>query len=68
MYRYKSNNWKINISDITEIILNSIIKFANAGDISNTLPEFIKFTKYLDQEREQNILTVVPQYSKIFKE
>jgi hypothetical protein len=56
------------IAKNAESILNSILKFANAGDISNTLPEFIKFTKYLDQERKQDILSVVPQYSKIFKE
>jgi sulfatase maturation enzyme AslB (radical SAM superfamily) len=65
--RFK-NEFSEPIAKNAESILNSILKFANAGDISNTLPEFIKFTKYLDQEREQNILTVVPQYSKIFKE
>jgi len=67
LIRFK-NEFSEPIAKNAESILNSILKFANAGDISNTLPEFIKFTKYLDQEREQNILTVVPQYSKIFKE
>jgi sulfatase maturation enzyme AslB (radical SAM superfamily) len=65
--RFK-NEFDESIAKNAESILNSILKFANAGDISNTLPEFIKFTKYLDQERKQDILSVVPQYSKIFKE
>jgi sulfatase maturation enzyme AslB (radical SAM superfamily) len=49
-------------------ILNSIIKFANSGDLSALVPEFIKFTKYLDQARNQNISVIVPQYTTLIKE
>jgi hypothetical protein len=65
--RFK-NEFDEPIAKNAESILNSILKFANADDISNVLPEFIKFTKYLDQERGQDILSIVPQYLKIFKE
>ncbi len=49
-------------------ILNSILKFANAADLSALVPEFVKFTKYLDDSRNQNILAIVPQYQNLFKE
>jgi len=48
-------------------ILDSILKFANKEDYSNDyLDEFVNFTKYLDKARNQNILDVAPQYSKLF--
>ena len=48
-------------------ILDSILKFANKEDYSNDyLNEFVNFTKYLDKARNQNILDVAPQYSKLF--
>ena len=61
------NNCSSNISDSAEQILSSILKFANASDMSDMLPEFIKFTRYLDSERNQDILKIVPQYSEIIK-
>lgn len=48
-------------------ILNSIIKFAKFSDMSNMLPEFVRFTKYLDSVRNQNILYLAPQYTDIMK-
>ena len=57
-----------NISNNAKQILNSILKFAAAEDLSNLVPEFVKFTKYLDKSRNQNILTIVPQYQNLFKE
>jgi hypothetical protein len=55
-------------ADNAKQILSSILKFANAGDLSALVPEFIKFTKYLDQARNQNILVIAPQYTTLFKE
>ena len=55
-------------ADNARQILSSILKFANAGDLSALVPEFIKFTKYLDQARNQNILVIAPQYTTLFKE
>lgn len=48
-------------------ILDSIVKFANISDMSNMLPEFVKYTKYLDSVRNQNILDIAPQYEELFK-
>ena len=48
-------------------ILDSILKFANKEDYSKDyLNEFVNFTKYLDKARNQSILDVAPQYSKLF--
>lgn len=48
-------------------ILDSIIKFANKEDYAQDyLQEFVNYTTYLDKARNQNILDVAPQYSKIF--
>jgi sulfatase maturation enzyme AslB (radical SAM superfamily) len=48
------------------LILDSVTKYMDADDWSEKIPEFIKFTKYLDQERKQNILMVTPQYKELF--
>jgi hypothetical protein len=55
---------KLNTKKILESILNYMFK----EDYSDSLSEFIRFTKYLDQHRDQNIIDIVPAYSKIFKE
>jgi len=55
------------IADNAKSILFSVLKFAESSS-SNMLEEFIRFTKYLDQQRNQDILKVVPQYAEIFKE
>ena len=47
-------------------ILDSVTNYMDAEDYSDKIPEFIKFTKYLDQERKQNILMVTPQYKELF--
>jgi len=48
-------------------ILNSIVKFMTSDDYSDSLPEFISFTRFIDQERNQNILDIVPEYKSIFE-
>ena len=47
-------------------ILDSVTNYMDAEDYSDKIPEFIKFTKYLDKERKQNILMVTPQYKELF--
>ena len=55
------------IAKNAENILNSITKYMLGADYSDKLPEFIKFTKYLDQARTQNILNIAPEYEELFK-
>lgn len=62
------NEFDEHITTNAKQILNTILKFANAEDLSHIVPEFVKFTKYLDYSRNQNILTIVPQYQNLFKE
>jgi hypothetical protein len=55
------------ISSSAEQMLNGITKFMLSEDYSEHLPEFIKFTKYLDTAREQSIVDLVPEYTRLFK-
>ena len=48
-------------------ILDSVEKYMMDDDYSEKIPEFIKFTTYLDKARKQNILDVVPQYEELFR-
>jgi hypothetical protein len=56
------------VKDKFNKILDSVTKYMDAEDYSEKIPEFIKFTNYLDQERKQNILMVTPQYKEMFDE
>lgn len=47
-------------------ILNGILKYAESDDYSDKIPEFVKYTKFLDQSRNQNILSIVPNYDVLF--
>jgi len=55
-----------NIKEKFNKILDSVTNYMDAEDYSEKIPEFIRFTKYLDQERKQNILMVTPQYKELF--
>jgi len=46
-------------------ILQTTLNFMYADDKSENLPEFVKFTKFLDQSRGQNLKDVVPQLSEL---
>ena len=48
-------------------ILDSVENYMMAEDYSEKIPEFIKFTNYLDKERGQSIVDVVPQYEDMFR-
>jgi len=56
------------VKDKFNKILDSVTKYMDAEDYSEKIPEFIKFTNYLDKERKQNILMVTPQYKEMFDE
>jgi len=47
-------------------ILASVLKYANSADMSEQIEQFIKFTKYLDGARNQDILKVAPEYTELF--
>lgn len=47
-------------------ILDSIIKYSRAEDLSDKLPQFVDFTRKLDHVRNQNILDVCPEYTELF--
>jgi len=49
-------------------IMESVLKFAKSEDASDKLPEFVRFTKYLDKQRNQSVVDVVPQYEELFNE
>jgi hypothetical protein len=55
------------ISKNAENILRGILKYAQAADYSDKLPEFVKFTKYLDQARGHSILDIAPEYKRLFE-
>jgi hypothetical protein len=54
------------IAENAENILNSITKYMLGDDFSERLPEFVKFTKYLDQARGHSILDIAPEYKRLF--
>jgi len=70
-------NYKIKVANDSELndkiknkfnkILDSVEKYMYDDDYSEKIPEFIKFTTYLDKARKQNILNVVPQYETLFR-
>jgi thiaminase len=47
-------------------ILDSVLQYCKSEDYSDALPEFKKFTKYLDISRNQSILDVAPRYKRLF--
>ena len=69
------NTWKLyfktnhseQIHKNAEGILDSITKYMLSGDYSDKLPEFVKFTKYLDQERGHSVLNIAPVYERLFE-
>lgn len=58
--------YNTNIYENAVSILNSISKYAESADYSDKLPEFIKFTKFLDKSRKQDILNIAPKYKNLF--
>lgn len=55
------------ISSNAEQILNGIVKYMLSADYNEHIPEFIKFTQYLDTARSQSIVNLVPEYKRFFE-
>ena len=60
------NDYDDNIQRVANRTLDSVLKFAEAEDASQRIPEFVKFTNRLDSLRKQDIRDVVPEYINIF--
>jgi hypothetical protein len=63
---YFASKYSSEISQSATMILNSILKYTTTGNYSDKLTEFVKFTRYLDKARNNNILDIVPQYRALF--
>ena len=63
----KLEDFDSNTKDKFNKILDSVVNYMNADDYSEKIPEFIRFTDYLDKERGQSIVDVVPQYEEMFR-
>ena len=64
---YFKSEFDKNIAANAESILASIVKYSLAADYQDKLPEFVKFTRYLDKARGNSILDIVPQYKELFE-
>ena len=49
-------------------ILDSVLQFAKSEDYSDEIESFVKFTKYLDKARGQDIKKVVPRLKDLFND
>jgi hypothetical protein len=65
--KFNNSDLPDNIKETAINILQSVITFTFLEDRSNELPEFVKFTKYLDQKRTQDIKVVVPELRSLFE-
>jgi hypothetical protein len=65
--KFNNSDLPDNIKETAINILQSVITFTFLEDRSTELSEFIKFTKYLDQKRTQDIMTVVPELRSLFE-
>lgn len=57
-----------NIKNRYEKILSSIVKYMYSEDWTDRLSEFINFTTYLDNARNQNIINLIPEYGDLFND
>jgi hypothetical protein len=55
------------IADNAKTILTGILNYMNGADYSDSLPEFIKFTTFLDSKRDHSILDIAPEYKELFE-
>lgn len=64
--KFKASDLPDYVKQAADDILTSIVNFMYMEDHSVELAEFIRFTKFLDQKRGQDIRTVVPQLGELF--
>jgi sulfatase maturation enzyme AslB (radical SAM superfamily) len=55
-----------NVKETAINILNSVINFTFLEDRSDCISDFVKFTKYLDKTRNQDIKMIVPELGNLF--
>lgn len=70
------NEYRVKVAQDNEIspevkvkfnqILDGVVKYMEADNYEDKVDEFIKFTNYLDDQRQQSIVDVVPQYKELF--
>lgn len=58
---FDKSNLKNNEIESIHRIMNNITTYMNKEDLSNNFDEFIKFTKFLDKSRKQDILEIIPE-------
>jgi sulfatase maturation enzyme AslB (radical SAM superfamily) len=64
--KFESSDLDHNIKEVAINILSSVINFTFLEDRIEDLPDFIKFTKFLDNSRNQNIKKIVPELGALF--
>lgn len=63
-----STDYSDHVKNHFKSVLAGVEKFMHKQDLSEFMPRFVKTTKRLDEIRGQNILDIVPQYEKYFKD
>jgi hypothetical protein len=72
--RYKESMIKLNASNIDKELIDrandiytGILTYMNEEDLYETqFKEFVNYTKFLDKERNQNIVDIIPSLEKYF--
>jgi hypothetical protein len=64
---YFNKKYESHVAENASSILKGVLNYTLAQDYSDKLPEFIKFTKYLDNARNQSIVKIVPEYGELFE-
>jgi len=72
--RYAASIDMLKVSMVNDALINNaqklyngIIAFMNSEDMSVYMDEFVRYTKFLDEERNQNILDIMPSLHPYFK-
>jgi sulfatase maturation enzyme AslB (radical SAM superfamily) len=65
--KLKKSNLADNVKETAINILVSVINFTFLEDRSDEIPEFVRFTKYLDNSRGQDIKKIVPELGVLFE-
>lgn len=65
--KFQSSGLEEHVKKQASDVLSSTIKFMLKEDRTSELGEFISFTKFLDQSRNQHISSVVPEIGKLFE-
>jgi len=64
---YFNKKYESHVAENASSILKGVLNYTLAQDYSDKLPEFVKFTKYLDNARNQSIVKIAPEYGELFE-